>query len=656
MVSRQARSALAALALVAAAGLADGRPAAPVTAADRAPAAIPLPHAPARDTRQSAPAGAQQLPATPQQPPVFRAGVKLVRVDVSVTGKGDQPVADLQPPDFEIEEDGVPQKVEQLQFLRLDGRRPPGDDTSLDIRSPEQAEAEAARDDVRLFVIFLDDYHIDKTPDVNLPLHRALAAFVESLWPSDLVAMADPLTPIDALHFTRSKFELLDVIRRFEGRQGEIFPVKNAFEEAQLRRGDLARVRAEVTLSALGAVSIKLGSLREGRKTILFVSQGPPTFLGGSGDLQLLMREVTGAANRANVAISCIDPRGLGMTGHAGARDTLYQLAADTGGRVVANTNDVSRGMIRLLDDTSAYYVLGYTPTRTEDDGRYHKISVKVRRPGVRVQARKGYWAPSTRETDAAREAAAAAIPEPQVARALDALAVSDPERHPVEVWVGLSRGDGGQLLATVTGERADPSGRPPASSLEVAVLPAAGGLPVEPARTLALGAPAKPERPREVFTIAPGGAQLRFTARSADGAVVDEWVRPVAATDLAGAAVALSTPRFSAARSVLEWRAIQASPDPAPNATLRFRRTDRVLVVVDCYTARDGEAPTMEAHLLAKDGRELAALPVPPIDRGRLRFELPIGSLGQGTYLLRVRAHLGQAQAEQVAAIRIVP
>ena len=97
-------------------------------------------------------------------------------MDVTVTGKGDQPVADLAPADFEVTEDGVPQKVEQLQFIRLDGERPAGDETSLEIRSQDQAEAEAARDDVRVFAIFLDDYHIDKAPQITIPMRRGADA------------------------------------------------------------------------------------------------------------------------------------------------------------------------------------------------------------------------------------------------------------------------------------------------------------------------------------------------------------------------------------------------------------------------------------------------------------------------------------------------
>jgi VWFA-related protein len=245
----------------------------------------------------------QQPPVAPQQPPpVFRAAVKLVRVDVSVTGKGDTPIADLKAEDFDVSEDGVRQRVDQLQFIRLNGTRPAGDESSLEIRSQDQAEAEAARDDVRLMAIFLDDYHIDKAPQIVIPLRRALGSFIDRLWSTDLVAMMDPLTPLSALRFTRSRADLHEVVRKFEGRQGEMYPMRSAIEEAQWRSGNVRRIRAEVTLSALAALAVRLGGMREGRKTILFVSQGPPTFLGfGEISLQDRMRDIADAAYRANV-------------------------------------------------------------------------------------------------------------------------------------------------------------------------------------------------------------------------------------------------------------------------------------------------------------------------------------------------------------------
>ena len=274
-------------------------------------------------------------------------------MDVSVTGKGDKPVADLTRADFEVEEDGVPQTVEQLQFVSLDGRRPAGDETSLEIRSQAQAEAEAARDDVRVFALFLDDYHVDKAPQITMPMRQALSLFINRLWPTDLVAIMEPLTTLSALRFTRSKAELQALVNKFEGRQGELFPIKSVMEEAQLMRGDVRRVRAQVTFSALAALTMKLGGMREGRKSIIFVSQGPPTYLGSrDGNLQDDMRTIVEAANRGNVAIYPLDPTGLSMEARLGDKGTLYQLAAESGGRTIVNTNNFSGGLERVSRTT----------------------------------------------------------------------------------------------------------------------------------------------------------------------------------------------------------------------------------------------------------------------------------------------------------------
>src|SRR5580765_6336187 len=144
-------------------------------------------------------------PPDPAQQPVFRAKVNLVRVDVSVNGRNNTPLEDLQASDFLVKEDGVLQNVETVQFVKLNGQVPADQKESIDIRSPEHAEVEAGREDVRLFVLFLDDYHVDKSPQIMIPLRRTLKAFVEKLGPYDLVAVVDPLTPLTHIRFTRNK-------------------------------------------------------------------------------------------------------------------------------------------------------------------------------------------------------------------------------------------------------------------------------------------------------------------------------------------------------------------------------------------------------------------------------------------------------------------
>ena len=113
--------------------------------------------------------------------------------------------------------------------------------------------------------------------------------------------------------------------------------MKSAIEEAQLSQRNWMELRSGVTLSALKALATQMGGLRDGRKSILFFSQGPGVRPGSPNDQ--LMREIDEAANRGNVTIHVIDPRPLGTVGFGG--DTiLRRLAADTGGRAIVNTNN----------------------------------------------------------------------------------------------------------------------------------------------------------------------------------------------------------------------------------------------------------------------------------------------------------------------------
>src|SRR5687767_957090 len=130
-------------------------------------------------------ADGSQTAAQPQVP-IFRAGTDLVRVDVTATVNGDEPVTDLEAADFEVTEDDVPQTVETIKFVRVDGTRTSNLDEPLEIRSKQHALLEAAREDVRIFALFLDDYHIDKRPDITLPLRDTLTRFIKQLGPNDL--------------------------------------------------------------------------------------------------------------------------------------------------------------------------------------------------------------------------------------------------------------------------------------------------------------------------------------------------------------------------------------------------------------------------------------------------------------------------------------
>jgi VWFA-related protein len=586
----------------------------------------------------------QQKPPDPAEQPIFRAKVNLVRVDITVMDRDGEPLKDLQASDFQIKEDGVLQTVETVQFVQLSGSPPADLKESIAIRSQDHATAEAAKEDVRLFVLFLDDYHVDKAPQVMIPLRRTLKAFIDKLGPYDLVAVMDPLTPLTHLQFTRDRNRLLEIVQKFEGRRGELFPVRSAAEEAQQSQRNVWELRGGVTLDALNAVATHLGGLREGRKSILFVSQGPPVSLRSVNWPR--MEEVVQSANRGNVTIHTLDPRPLGST-EFGGNFVLRRFSDETGGRAIFNTNDHAEYLDAVFKDASAYYLVGYTPSREMADGKFHKIDVEVKRPRVRVVARRGYWAPRSEELNAPAVAPVA----PGVMNALSNM-VTPRTGRTAEVWVGYSRGAGALTTVTVTWEPAAQMGAGAAAAARIDVERLnADGTADGPAQSVprkdAVTTPAAAK-----FQLSPGKNVLRFTSFDSHGEVLDRWPEDVAVPAMNGA-LALATPRFFLARSAFELRALQTAPDPAPAATRRVRKTDRLLVELEYSAAGNTE---LVAELLNQKGDSLVTLPVPAPVNDKARFELPLQSLAPAVYVLKIQLRNGDKAVEQFAPFRVVP
>jgi hypothetical protein len=421
-------------------------------------------------------------------------------------------------------------------------------------------------------------------------------------------------------------------------------------EEAQLRERNVWELRGGVSLSALGAIVTHLGGLREGRKSVVFFSQGPPLGrLGGPNEERL--REVLQAANRGNVTIHVIDPRPLGGGAPLGGTDALFRLYNETGGRAIINSNNPSQRLDGIISDASAYYLLGYTPARAFADGRFHRIDVTVKRRGVRVTARRGYWAPTEKETTAAP----AAPVEPGLTDALAQLA--DPKAaRPVDVWIGLSRGSGEQTRVSVTWEQGSTrDARQRAARLAVERLLSRSSTSAEERHVIgptATGA----DSAVATFEVAGGNELLlRLTAETADGVIVDQWDQALRVPEFDSGALGLSTPRFLRARSAFEAQAMRAGQDPPPAASRQFRPSDRVMVEVECYAPVDA-ATTLSAQLLNGKGERLTDLTIPaPVD-GRSRFVLPLSSLAPSTYVLRLDARAGDRDVQQRTAFRVVP
>ena len=200
---------------------------------------------PASNPRRSSP------PADPQQPPPrIRTGINYVRVDVIVSDKKGDPVLDLKQDDFNVSEDGKPQKIEAFDVVKIDTPRQAGRGRRSAIRNDFDEEQEAARPDVRLFVILLDDYHVRRGND--MAVRKPLIDFIQNqLAPADMVARHVPAHARrrTCAFYARPRARWPAAISKFEGRKF-VYTPRNSFEEhyAYYPAAVVERVRNQVTM------------------------------------------------------------------------------------------------------------------------------------------------------------------------------------------------------------------------------------------------------------------------------------------------------------------------------------------------------------------------------------------------------------------------
>ena len=679
------------------------------------------------DTRPQ-PQQPQPTPTPPPagQQPVFRTGINFVRVDVIISDKQGNPVGDLQEADFDVTEDGKPQKIEAFRLVRQDGGvAAAADGPPRAIRTDYDEEAEASKEDVRLFAIFLDDYHVRR--GASLSVREPLSRFVQrQLGPTDMIGIMYPLETTASVRMTRNHEAVVKGLQQFIGRKYEYTP-KNYLEEkyANYPANTVEQIRNQVSLSAIRSLIVHMGSLKEGRKALILVSEGytnmlPPQLrdpiasMPGLGnpnrgnaqagvgdmneertrffsdvDLQSDLREIYDSANHNNVSIYAVDPRGLAAFEHDinegvgletdrtmlnSTMDTLRVLADQTDGRAIVNRNDLDTGMKQITRDSSAYYLIGYNSTQAPSDGKFHEIKVRVKRPGVQVRARKGYWALTATETAKALAPPKPALPKPFE----EALAsVERPKRAGViRTWIGTSRGENGKTKVTFVwepvpkapGDRARPDEEPARVSVmavgtdgapyfrgRVPDIALASAAPPAAASSAATGTPPPRAPSRVTFDAQPGKMQLRLSVEGAGAQVLDSEVRDITVPDLTAPQPTLGTPEVFRARTVRDYQQLKADADAVPVAAREFSRTDRLLLRVPAYAPGD-TVPALTARLLNRGGQAMTDLPVSPspASKTQQQIELPLASLPPGDYIIEVTAAGEGGEAKQLVGFRV--
>lgn len=577
----------------------------------------------------------------------------LVRIDAFVVDARDRTLDTLKASDFELREDGTLQTIEAVRFVRAGGVAPAGE-PAPPIVSDADERREASRPGARLCAIYLDEYHV--SPAAADRVRDRLLQFIDhDLGPRDLLVVMKPLDSLFAIRLTYDRQAARQAIATFAGRKGDYTP-KDAYERDYMAGTPAAvdAMRRQVTVSALNALAVRLGwASADARKTLIVVSEGLGRTARRRGLNLPTVESIIQAANRSNVSIYPIDPRDEAAAADAGF-EALGRMASETDGVSIVNAGALEAGLRRIAGDSSAYYLITYrSPKKT--DSRFHDIRLRVKQPGAKVRARRGYWALSPDDLLRAEVLALVKAPRP-----LAPLEPAPRISRLIRPWFGLSRGDAGKTRVTFVWEPVlgVPGDRPrlvPARLLLTAL--GADGkavfegtvMPSGPGASDAGEAPSS----RAVFEVPPGRVRIRMSIEDAGLQVIDSDVREIAVRDL-GAPVVLGTPEILRARNAREFRALDTDPRAVPVASRVFSRTERLVIRVPAYAPDD--RAILSATLRSRLGPAMRALPVaaPSTPGGQSQIDLPLAGLAAGEYLIELIATSSAGQTKELVNFRV--
>jgi VWFA-related protein len=386
----------------------------------------------------------------------FESTTRLVIVNVNVRDKDNKPIENLKASDFEVLEDGKPQKVSVFEFQRLEEALPPepapvarlkerppakGSDAAAAEAAARKAILEAKKTDImpskpgeiryrdrRLMVFFFDFSSMPQTDQVRAR-DAALKFLGAQLTPSDLVSIMTFASELEVQQdFTQDRDLLAEVIKSFRIGEGSELATEGATDDEDNEADTGAAFTADESefnifntdrkLTALETAVKMLASLPE-KKAFVYFSSG----VGKTGvENQSQLRATINAAVRSNVSFYPIDARGLVATAPAGdasvsapkgsglyagttqrgrttkfadQQETLVTLAADTGGKALLDNNDLAMGITQAQKDISSYYILGYYSTNGALDGHFRRIRVRIpAQTQAKLDYRSGYFGP----------------------------------------------------------------------------------------------------------------------------------------------------------------------------------------------------------------------------------------------------------------------
>jgi VWFA-related protein len=375
---------------------------------------------------------AQQPQAPVESGARLRVSTEIVLVNVVARDKHGNLIRDLKKEDFTVFEDGKKQelasfdfeKVDELAMAGAEGTTVTGTTGAGGLLNSKQDKNLDARDR-RLMLMFFD-FSAMEPDDIDRSVEAGKKYVQTKMGPADMVGLMSLATNLSLdLDFTDDKTKILSRLSSYNSSEGQGFEngTTGSSEGTAETSGsytpddtDYNTFSADRKLLALQSVMQAMGKIPQ-KKSLIYFSNG----ISQSGvDNQSALRAATAAAVKANVSIYPVDVRGLtafppggqaqsaslhgqsaysgastlnDLNGNAASQETLYTLAADTGGKAFMDTNELSGVFTQVQKDTSAYYVLGYTSTNRLKDGRFRRLKVQINRPDVKLEYRAGYYA-----------------------------------------------------------------------------------------------------------------------------------------------------------------------------------------------------------------------------------------------------------------------
>ena len=571
-----------------------------------------------------------QVSATQQGGFILKMNGELVLTNVVARdAKTGEVVQGLTQSDFSIYENGKQQHIDTFDFESVDKATPLNEAMVSGLAaggSGNKAVVVAKPEELRnhrLIVMFFDLTSM-QPEDLDRSVLAAQTFLKQKMQPADMVALVSlgDTLKVDQ-DFTADKNALIDEVAVYNGTEGQAFAQGATANSNQVEdttgytpdESEYNDINTDRELFALRAVAKSLEKITE-KKSLLYFSGG----ISRDGiENQASLRQAINAAVRANLAIYSVDTRGLqaisplgdasqgslrgtgaysggaitnNMNANFASQEVMATLSTDTGGKAFLDSNDFAPAFAQVERDTSAYYAIGFRSTNPLRDGRYRKLTIKINRPGVKLEYRPGYYAPADfqhsghedREREL-EEQLASDLPATDMAVYLDAMYFRLDENRffvPVSLIVPGSQipfvkgGDKDKATLDIIGSVIDEVKRPIGHARETVKLN------LDPS----LQARKKNIQYTTSFNLPPGKYQMKFVVRENQTGRMGSFEADITLPDMKNSPMKMSSIVLASMRQPSKKQSplVRGGEEYVPNISHVFRQDQHLFLLYEIY------------------------------------------------------------------------